>query len=73
MQKVSLKYLPLCLDDVVEDEDDEVRCLDSRPNFAVAAATMACEAAEAAAASLIIAAVEPPPPPPPPPLPSNSF
>ena len=64
--------LPLCLDDVVEEELDEVPCFESRPNFAVAAATIACEAAEAAAASLSRLEADPFPLTLPP-LPSNSF
>ena len=76
-------FIPLILDDVVEEELDEVPCLlESSPNLAVAAATMACEAAEAAAASLSRLEADPLPPGPTPippggplpdPLPSNSF
>ena len=76
-------FIPLILDDVVEEELDEVPCLlESSPNLAVAAATMACEAAEAAAASLRRLEADPLPPGPTPmpaggplpdPLPSNSF
>ena len=52
------KILPRCLDEVVDEDEDDVVLFPfpvSRPNLAAAAAMTACDAAEAAAASLKMA------------------
>ena len=53
-----MNILPRCLEEVVDDEDDDVvPLLSFNPNLAAASAMIACEAAEAAAASFKIFAV----------------
>ena len=49
--------IPRCLDEVVDEEEDDVVPLCSSPNLAAASAMIACEAAEVAAASFKILAV----------------
>ena len=52
-----IKNIPRCLDEVVDEEEDDVVPLCSSPNLAAASAMIACEAAEVAAASFKILAV----------------
>ena len=58
MEILHHKILPRCLDEVVDEDEDDVVLFPfpvSRPNLAAAAAMTACDAAEAAAASLKMA------------------